>query len=78
MKFDIETVNKLIKSINTGDTEVSIVEMEYFPKFNFVGDDFVQTETYKVKLNCEYIPKYIEDKIQNWLKITLIWEDSLV
>ena len=51
--------------------------MEYYPKFNLVNEEYVQTESYKIKFDGKHIPRYIENKLYDWLKITLVWEDSL-
>jgi hypothetical protein len=78
MKWTVDAVNKFINSVTTGDTVVTITEMVYYPKFTFVNGEFVQTETYKIKFDGDRIPLYIEDKLFQILKITLVWEDSLV
>ena len=76
MKWNKEKLNAFINSINTGDT-ITILEMEYYPKFNLVNEEYVQTESYKIKFDGKHIPRYIENKLYDWLKITLVWEDSL-
>ena len=78
MKWDVEKINKFIKSVTTGDTVVTITEMEYYPKFTYVNGEYVQSETYLVKIDSDYFPRYIENKLYEWLKITLVWEDSLI
>jgi hypothetical protein len=78
MKWDAEKLNKFIQSVTTGDTVVTITKMEYYPTLEYQDGEFVQSETYRVKIDSEYFPRYIENKIYEWLKITLIWEVSLV
>lgn len=77
MKFTVDNLNKLINKINTGDTSVNVIEMSSYPKFELKNDEFVQVEAYKIKIDGDYFPRYIENKIHDWFGIILIWEDSL-
>jgi hypothetical protein len=78
MSLTSENLNKFIKNITTGDTQVNIIEMEYYPKFELRNDEFVQVEAYKIKIDSDYFPRYLENKIYDWFGIILVWEESLV
>ena len=76
MKVDAKTINKLLELNWSGDTVIT--EAKYFPQFIHDGNDWVQKETYEVKYTGSRPNNYLNELVEKYFNVTLIWEDDII
>ena len=76
MKVKVETLNKLIEKVWSGNTVIT--EAQYFPKFEYKNDDFVQIESYQIKYTGDRPTQEMANDVMNILGVELIWEEDVI
>ena len=76
MKVKVETLNKLIEKVWSGNTVIT--EAQYFPKFEYKNDDFIQIEAYQIKYTGDRPTEEMVDDVVKIIGVELIWEEDVI
>lgn len=76
MKVNIKTLNALIKNVWSGNTVIT--EAQYFPKFEYVNGEFIQSESYQIKYDGDKPSLELSLTVEKYLRVELVWEQDVI
>ena len=76
MKVNIKTLNALIKNDWSGNTVIT--EEQYFPKFEYVNGEFIQSESYQIKYDGDKPSLELSLTVEKYLRVELVWEQDVI
>jgi hypothetical protein len=55
-----------------------ITEAQYFPKFEYVDGEFIQSESYQIKYDGDKPSLELSLTVEKYLRVELVWEQDVI